>query len=120
MKRRSYFVLVILLFSFNLAGCSLNRSYKESENISSGSSTDWTDEKITECEFEKGQTITFSYESKVNSGELSIQLLNPQNEVVLEFESNKEGKIEKEITESGTYILSIKGNEFDGNYSIEW
>jgi hypothetical protein len=89
-------------------------------NKTSGSSTSWSDVKSTECEFEKGQLVTFSYESKVNSGELSIQLLNPEKEVILEFETNKEGKVEKEITESGTYFVSIKGNEFNGNYSVEW
>ncbi len=118
MKIRA-FILSIFILSISLMGCSLDDNYSVRRSSGSSSSS-WTDEKNTECEFEKGQKITFSYDSKVNNGELSIQLLNPQNEVVLEFEINKEGKIEKEITESGTYILLIKGNEFNGSYSVDW
>jgi hypothetical protein len=120
MKKKVQLILYLILISINIIGCKWIGSQNESLNETSGSSTSWTDEKNTECNFKKGQTITFSYESNVNSGEISIQLLNPENEVVLEFETNKEGKLEQEITESGTYILSVKGNEFNGSYSVEW
>lgn len=120
MQRMLYMLLSSLLVGVLFVGCSLNHSNQESVNKTSGSSTSWSDEKVTECNFEQGELVTFSYESKINSGELSIQLLNSQKELVQEFETNKEGKMEKEITESGTYYISIKGNEFNGNFSVEW
>jgi ABC-type uncharacterized transport system permease subunit len=86
----------------------------------SGSSSSWTGEKRKEIEFEKGQTVMFRYRSKVDRGELSIQLLDPQDEVIHVFETNKEASIKKEVVDEGTYLILISGTEFKGSYQVEW
>lgn len=113
-------IILMILISLSMSGCNLSGSYSKSIKKISGSSSSWTGDKKTEIEFEKGETVTFSYQSKLKSGELDIQLFNPSDEVIHEFEVNKEGEKEIEIMESGTYIIKFTGTEFKGNYKVEW
>lgn len=117
--RIKIFILLILVIVC-VTGCNINVSNSKSIKKISGSSTNWTGDKNKEFEFKKGQIINFHYNSELKSGELSVQILNPSKEVIQVFAVNKEGNLKIEIEESGTYIIEIKGNEFKGNYQIEW
>lgn len=120
MNNKSKIIIIILMISVCMMGCSFNGSYSKSIKEMSGSSTSWTGDKNTEYEFEKGETVSFDYSSELKGGELTIQLLNPSNEVIQEFEANEEGRIDKVIDESGTYQIFIKGKDFNGSFLIEW
>ena len=87
-----WLLVLMLLICMGVSGCSLSRSYSYSKSVAeiSGSSSSWTGEKRKEIEFEKGQTVTFRYQSKWDRGDLSIQLIGPRGEVVHEFEVNKQ------------------------------
>lgn len=113
-------IVLIFLISLSLIGCNAGDSYSKSIKKMSGSSTSWTGDKKTEFEFQKGQKVSFSYRSKLESGELSMQILNPEDKVIHEFEVNEECDVEIEIEESGTYIILINGTEFKGSYQLEW
>jgi hypothetical protein len=120
MKNRMKVFILILLICTSVSGCSIGVGYSRSVAKISGSSSSWTGEKRKEIEFEKGQTVMFRYRSKVDRGELSIQLLDPQGEVIHVFETNKKANIQKEIVDEGTYIILVSGTEFKGTYQVEW
>lgn len=117
-----WLLVLMLLICMGVSGCSLSRSYSYSKSVAeiSGSSSSWTGEKRKEIEFEKGQTVTFRYQSKWDRGDLSIQLIGPRGEVVHEFEVNKQANLEKEIREEGIYVIRISGTELKGSYQVEW
>lgn len=110
----------MLMISVCVSGCNLSGSYGKSIKKMIDSSTSWTGDKKTEIEFEKGQKVTLNYQSKLENGELSMQILSPEDEVIHEFEVDDDGNVEIEIMESGTYIILITGTEFKGSYRLEW
>jgi len=122
MRNKMWLLVLMLLICMGVSGCSLSRSYSYSKSVAeiSGSSSSWTGEKRKEIEFEKGQTVTFRYQSKWDRGDLSIQLIGPRGEVVHEFEVNKQANLEKEIREEGIYVIRISGTDFKGSYQVEW
>ena len=120
MSNRMKIMALMLLLCIGLSGCSLRGSYSKSINKMSGSSSNWTGEKRAEVELAKGQTVTFRYRSNLDSGELSIQLLDSRGEVLHDFEVNKKGNVKQEITEDGIFVILISGTEFKGSYQVEW
>jgi hypothetical protein len=120
MNNRMRFLVLLLLICLGVSGCSIGGSYSKSIRKISGSSSSWTGEKRKELEFEKGQTVTFRYRSRLDSGELGIQLLDPHGGVIHEFEVNEKGKADIEIMEDGTFVILMSGTEFRGNYQVEW
>lgn len=120
MKTRLQLIISIIILSAGVWGCNFNGSYNQSIKKTSGSSANWTGDKITELELIKGQKVNFSYFSELKSGELKIQIFNPAKEVIQQFETNKKGNLELEIEVSGKYTIAIKGNKFNGSYQVEW
>ena len=120
MKNRMKVFILILLICTSVSGCSIGVGYSRSVAKISGSSSSWTGEKRKEIEFEKGQTVTFRYQSKWDRGDLSIQLIGPQGEVAHESEVNKQANLEKEVREEGIYVIRISGTELKGSYQVEW
>lgn len=112
--------ILILLICTSVSGCSIGVGYSRSVAKISGSSSSWTGEKRKEIELDKGQTVTFRYWSQLDSGELSIQLLSSQGEVIHAFDVNKKASIKKEVVDEGTYLILISGTEFKGSYQVEW
>lgn len=120
MKTRLQLVISIIILSAGVLGCNFYGSYSQSVNKTSGSSANWTGDKITGLELIKGQKVNFSYFSEVKSGELSMQLFNPAKEVIQQFEPDKKGNLELVIEVSGKYTIVIKGNKFNGSYQVKW
>ena len=112
--------MLLICMSVSVCGCSLGGSYSRSVGKISGSASSWTGEKRKEIELDKGQTVTFRYWSQLDSGELSIQLLSSQGEVIHAFDVNKKASIKKEVVDEGTYLILISGTEFKGSYQVEW
>jgi hypothetical protein len=67
-----------------------------------------------------GQTIIFSYKSEVVKGTLQMQVMDPENIMVSEFDSNTEAIKEIVAEKTGNYILNILGTETEGSFSVSW
>jgi hypothetical protein len=67
-----------------------------------------------------GQTLIFSYSSAVESGTLSIKVIDGVDKTAAEFETGGDGKDTLSVDKSGTYKLVITGDGTKGNYKVSW
>ncbi|RCX07345.1 hypothetical protein DFR58_1564 [Anaerobacterium chartisolvens] len=68
----------------------------------------------------EGDSISFTYEFKVEKGELSIKIIDPDNETIMELQPNQKGTEKIEIKKDGDYEVVVKGSKAGGSYSIKW
>ena len=68
----------------------------------------------------EGDTITFSYLSRVEKGILKLEIYNPDDILIISFTSNKTGTRELEIEKTGKHTVSITGNQTKGRYQVSW
>jgi hypothetical protein len=67
-----------------------------------------------------GQTIIFSCKSDVFKGTLQLLVMDPENIMVSEFDSNTEVTKEIVAEKTGDYILNILGTKTEGSFSVSW
>lgn len=68
----------------------------------------------------EGDTVTFTYDSKVDKGSLSIKIVDPDNKTVKELPSNQKGTEEIKAEKGGNYKVIITGNKTSGSYDVKW
>ena len=69
---------------------------------------------------DKGDTITFSYVSSVEKGNLKMEIYNPDDILITSFTSNKTGTKQLDIEKTGTHTVLITGNQTKGRYQVSW
>lgn len=69
--------------------------------------------------FKEGDGVTFHYESEVEAGKLSINLLDSEGETIIEFEPDKKDEV-MEITKTGKYTVKVIGKDTKGSFNINW
>ncbi|OKP97067.1 hypothetical protein [Paenibacillus sp. P46E] len=122
-KRWQGLLLLVLVVSlFMVTGCEKRLMYagsstphqiKASYRLLSG--TDKHNLKLKE-----GDTIRINYVSKVEKGELTMKLYDPDHKLFKELEANKEGEEELQIQQTGTYKLEIVGTGTKGSYKFSY
>lgn len=68
----------------------------------------------------EGDTVAFTYDSKVDKGSLSIKIVDPDNKTVMELQSNQKGTEELKAEKGGNYKVIIKGSKASGSYDVKW
>ncbi|KWX73046.1 hypothetical protein AMQ84_24425 [Paenibacillus riograndensis] len=68
----------------------------------------------------KGDILYLSYASKVEKGELSMKLYDPDHKLFKELETNKKGEEEVEIQQTGSYKLEVVGDGAKGSYKVSY
>ncbi|AIQ67192.1 hypothetical protein [Paenibacillus graminis] len=115
-------LLLALIGTLLLAGCEKQLMYagsntphqiKASYRLLSGK------EKKT-LKLKEGDTVFLSYASKVEKGELSMKLYDPDHKLFKELETNKEGEEELKIQQSGSYKLEIVGTDTRGSFKVSY
>ncbi len=69
---------------------------------------------------EKGDTISFSYVSSVEQGNLKMEIYNPDDVLITSFTTNKTGTKQLDIEKTGTHTVLITGNQTKGRYQVSW
>lgn len=71
-----------------------------------------------------GNTLTLDYEAEVEKGSLTLQIENPEDEVVWERQLQAGDSVndQEELVapESGTYTILIVGDGAGGSYELSW
>ncbi|SDF46154.1 hypothetical protein SAMN04488542_11146 [Fontibacillus panacisegetis] len=77
-----------------------------------------TDEK--KVSLKNGQTLAIDYQSKVEKGELTIKLYDPDNQLLKDLSTNKSGNEKIGVDKDGIYRLEITGNNTKGSYELTY
>jgi len=69
-----------------------------------------------------GDTLSLSYDINVKNGALSLQFVNPDEEIILEetYIEDGEGVFDFTAEESGRYTLIVLGDNTEGNFDLTW
>ncbi len=117
--------IVFLVFVF-FSACDQDSGYQMMSCNSSGSNhisssyQVFDGSKIKTIQADKGQTIVFSYTSEVQQGELSIKLVDENDNLIAELPANTIGKKDITFEKDGNYKLSIVGNDTEGSFDVSW
>ncbi|WP_277468715.1 MULTISPECIES: hypothetical protein [unclassified Paenibacillus] len=77
-----------------------------------------TDEK--KVKLKSGDTLVVDYRSKVEKGELTIELYDPDGQLVKELGTGESGSEEIEADKDGKYKFEITGKGAKGSYEIKY
>jgi hypothetical protein len=121
-KFRFLIICTILIAAAMLTGCT--RRVMWSGNSYPGNMEAkfqyFNGEEKTPFNLKQGDSVTFTYDSKVEKGTLSIKVVSPDNKDVLELESNKQGTKDLKAETGGKYKVVIAGAEAGGSYDVKW
>ncbi|AIQ48477.1 hypothetical protein R70723_23090 [Paenibacillus sp. FSL R7-0273] len=98
-----------LMFVGSESGSKVKASYK----LFSG-----TDDK--KVKLKSGETLAVDYKSKVEKGELTIELYDPDGELVKDFNTGEAGSERIEADKDGAYKFIITGKSAKGSYEIKF
>lgn len=101
--------LLILLSGCNTTEASISR--RCSSRITENSSVSFL--------AQKGDKINIKYDSKVEKGDLEIQLIDINKDVIKNFETNSKGNRKIKINKTGEYILRVSLDRFKGNVNVK-
>ncbi|MNC50552.1 hypothetical protein D3C75_997980 [compost metagenome] len=66
----------------------------------------------------QGDIVTVNYSSEVKEGNLSIQLFDPEYNLIKKLETNQSGDMEFQAEHDGDYRVEIKGEKAKGNFKV--
>ncbi|GAA0182169.1 hypothetical protein SH2C18_45950 [Clostridium sediminicola] len=131
-----FFIIIAVNFvSFNSFKNSSNISIMESSNdvpikvnelLGKGSKATmkssyryWDGSKEKNITVFKGGTLKIFYSSKVEDGELEINLYDSRKKLIESFPTNDKGTYSLTAEDNGDYLIEVVGKKTKGNYSIE-
>ena len=139
--RIGFIALLSVLVAFSLGGCALLEDLPglgraKVDNLQVGmvetsgfNSTQarfhtLTGRKSWREELQEGDTFSLEVEAEVNKGSLSLQVENPQVDVIWEKTITEGESADETITlaagESGAYTIAIVGDGAGGRYELTW
>lgn len=113
MKKCRIGILLLGFLLVLLTGCK-----HEVTSISKTCSSSVTESSAGSFSANKGDKVNIEYYSKVKSGSLKIQLIDPNKNVTNNFETNLNGKEEVRINKTGEYTVRISLYKFKGNVNV--
>lgn len=125
MKRKWVFMgISVLMIVILLASCEKKLMFVGS-NFSTKNKVEASYKLFTGTEERKvkmknGQTLTINYQSKVEKGELTIKLYDPDDQLLKDLSTNKSGAEELEANKDGIYRFRITGDNTKGSYEITY
>ncbi|MFZ5986523.1 MAG: hypothetical protein ACOYWZ_05265 [Bacillota bacterium] len=114
-----FFVSLFTACSFQ-SGFRTGSKYSSSKKHMSGSFTRLSDKDIKEIKLNMGDTLTLTYDIKIESGDLKVSLNSPEGSQVITFDNAQKGKKEVNIEESGAYKIIVAGKDAKGSYDLKW
>lgn len=108
-------IIMILFIISCLSAC--DRSVSK---MAGSSNNNWSDTKVHEEQFEKGDEITFQVKSKIKDGTLVIRLLGNDNREIINFDTDTQLKETYTFEETENCKIEIIGDKFNGSYKVEW
>lgn len=98
-----------LLWVGSNIGSNLHASYKL-----------FTGNEVKKIKAKSGETIIIDYQSKVEKGDLSIKLYDPDDTLIKEFATNEAGVEEIKADKDGKYKIKIVGEKTTGNFKVDY
>ncbi|WP_054941606.1 hypothetical protein [Paenibacillus ihuae] len=77
-----------------------------------------TEEK--KVRLKSGETLAINYQSKVEKGELTIKLYDPDNQLIQDMSINESGDEKIGVNKDGIYRFEITGNKTRGSYELKY
>ncbi len=71
-------------------------------------------------EIDAGDEVVLDVQSEVTKGDLDIQILEPDKDVLKRIETNRDREYTFEAEETGNYWIVITGDNAGGSYEIKW
>jgi len=125
MKKSIIMILALVLLTLTVfTGCDSNIQLM-SMGSNAGNKINYSYKLFTgthtkSIKVEKGKTIVIDYSSEVKKGELDLKIFDPDENVVLELETNKTGTEELIAEKDGKYELIITGSKTNGSFNVKW
>lgn len=80
----------------------------------------FTGTDVKKVKLKSGETLVVDYKSKVEKGELTIKLYDPDGQLVKELDTGESGSEEIEADKDGKYKFEITGKGAKGSYEIKY
>ncbi|MFP4104371.1 hypothetical protein [Coleofasciculus sp.] len=116
-----------LLFGFVLIGLSVCSTSLRvgwfSRNLptqTKASYNTFTGTERRQIEVDAGDKVVLDVQSEVTKGDLDIQILEPDKDVLKRIETNRDREYTFEAEETGNYWVVITGDNAGGSYEIQW
>lgn len=113
MKKTKVLTVLLAFLLIFLSGCK-----HDVTSISKTCSSPVTENSTGSFSAKKGDKVNIEYDSKVKSGSLKIQLIDPNKKVINNFETNLNGKEQIRINKTGEYAVWISLYKFKGNVNV--
>jgi hypothetical protein len=113
-----------LLFGFVLIGlsaCSIVGWFTINlPSQTKASYNNFTGTERRKIKVDAGDEVVLDVQSEVTKGDLDIQILEPDKDVLKRIETNRDREYTFEAEETGNYWIVITGDNAGGSYEIKW
>ena len=116
---------VVLLSALTLTACSRTQVGWVATNIGDtfeASYRRFDGQEVETYQLDSGESFTLSYDIEVDEGSLTLELVDPQDELVWEesFSEHAEDVFEFTPESSGHYRLRVIGDDTQGSFELNW
>lgn len=124
--KKKFGLLLIVLVGFAIlftSGCSNAKVFYYGSNVGNEIKGTYKYFKGTETkkiELKEDDVLKMEYASVVDSGTLTMRLIDPNEQVVTEFKADQNGKFEFAVKTPGSYQLIINGEGTEGSFHFAW
>ena len=124
---RTAFLISIILLAGLLTACEADRvavGMRET-NLPGQWQATYTTFSGTEVDtfsVDAGQTLVLEYETEVEKGSLTIQVENPDDEVLWDtsFDEGDADTVRVDLEQDGRYAIVLIGEDTGGSWDLEW
>jgi NADPH:quinone reductase-like Zn-dependent oxidoreductase len=124
---RAAFLISIILLAGLLAACEADRVAVGMRETNlpgqwQATYTTFSGTKVDTFRADAGQSLVLDYETEVDKGSLSIQVENPDDEVLWDvaFDEGGADTIRVDLNQDGRYAIVLKGEDAGGSWDLEW
>jgi len=122
MKKITLISTLILLVS--LTACTIKVGWVSINfgNRFSASYQHFNGKQVDRIRMKPGETLTLNYEIEVDKGALSLQIINPQGDLIWKekFLKNAESQFVFTAETGGVYKVIVLGEQTGGSFKLDW
>lgn len=116
---------VVLISALSLTACSQKQVGWVATNMGDtfeASYRRFDGREVENYQLEAGESFSLSYDIEVDEGSLTLELVDPQDELVWEetFSEDDEDVFEVTPETSGRYRLRVIGDDTQGSFELNW
>ncbi|HEX2979652.1 MAG TPA: hypothetical protein VHO48_05265 [Anaerolineaceae bacterium] len=118
-------VIITLLLCLALAGCTFSSGAGHTWNGDMAYTFNvYNSDDSQGFDVKAGQTIHIDYAAECEGGDLSLRLIDPEDQTVWEVSvggSQDDGSQDVKAESDGRYVMQVKGEDaVNGNYDLKW